>query len=264
MSDDALYLRCQRLAQKVLASQNWKLVKAGDPVFIEAVRQRLLTRFPDRLHSADSILDDAITRSVKAEYSVRLYEAFHQDGSPAQWLAMIEVKRIVFRYLLKMTEGNETASNDYAQQAISKAWEKLEKVKYPESFIYFVARLGIREKLTDDRKRKREVDLPEEVEPDKPVTPELIHPDLEVVLPPEIQSVRDRLVEVMKKCRLTAEETRVVIDFYLEGKTIAYLRITSGKTASALSSLKNRALKRLKGCKHFIDLRLDWLGGISK
>ncbi len=258
MEEDTLDERCRRIVAALIKQNGWSLAQAND-AFVETVRRRVVERFGDQSPAVE-IPESAIRRAVMNGYCVLVYEAFHNDGSKEQAVAMEEMKRYVYRRLLVKAGQDEKLADECAQDAVTQSWLKLNTVRSAESFLYFALRIGIRAFLETIRKHKREIDLPEENGDDPPGPPFTV-PGASVTGPPEAGDWHRRMRDVIARCLPRPEEARLMVERYLEGKSYKEMSKSWGKSANYLQVLKFRAAKRLMACQEFLDLWHDWQKG---
>jgi RNA polymerase sigma factor (sigma-70 family) len=260
MSIDPLSDRCRLISNILLRANNWTLVQADDATFANTVLKRIRERYSITTDPSD-ISDEAIRQATKNVYSTQLHEAFGLDGDAKQIIAMTEMKRFVYRRLLMMTEGDEMLADICAQDAVTQAWRAWKTVREPGTFLGFVLRIGIHEKLAWDRKNQRLAGPLDDADGEKTIPAALIS-QTSVEAESESNNLQRQVRTAIERCLPKQLEAHLIVELFLKGKPFKELAEATGIRIKSLHMLKFRALRKLQKCQDFVELWGSWRGQV--
>lgn len=247
MSDKELLRHYRQTFRLMVGLNDWHLVAVDDEDFAGQVMAQLGLG-----EDSPEVADEVLRRAIMRCYCLRLYTAFGQQGSEAQRIAMREAKDFVLRRLLARAQGDIVLADECAQKAIEQAWLKWGTIRTPGSFLGYVLRIGIHELLSAGRQSRRLEDVP-----DGEGDPRLwARADTETRVVED--DLRAKLRAAIRKCLQRAEEARLIIEIFLEGRSYHELAISWGCEASYLHLLKFRAIRNLKACGELLALQQEW------
>jgi RNA polymerase sigma factor (sigma-70 family) len=212
-----------------------------------------------------SIPLSAIERATVHHYCFVLYEACAATGSPRQRRAFAEVWARLYSVALYRVHRPDLAQ-ELAQGALSRIWERLPQCRDHGSFLRWcdqvllsVIREHFREGWTKTETAEGPEWKPKELEVGLAPAALRGEPDMSEMFDGFAKALQAQFVATIRDCLQNASYETVVIELFVNDKTIKQVADQIGTTPGNVSVIKTRALKILRQCDAFLRLYEEWL-----
>jgi len=271
---------CSQVIRRLCAQRGWSLITAEDKQFLKVV----MTDVRDRIATSQgsSALEKIVERAAVHQYCKELYEACKANGTQRQHQAFEELWRYLYGIAVYRLRDEDWAQ-ECAQQAIVKAWEKIDQCRDSGCFLKWAAMIvlnvirgklrGGKRKLVSfhesgqiDHERWERVEWSEsDLMPDDDHAQGLLEgyatpvPSLETVV--EEEDMRERLTELVRRSLRSKQQGTVIIELLINDRGVKEVAELLETTPSNVHTLKSRALANLRQNIDFLQTLEALLGG---
>jgi RNA polymerase sigma factor (sigma-70 family) len=263
--------RCQRQARLTLANRGWKLV-LDETSFLEEVITEVETL---SAHAPQPAIELLAEQATIRRYGRVWYTACRLDRTIRQARAWEELHALLYRTALNRLDHDRSSAEECAQAAMFKAWQKLDQLDNPGSFMWWalaILRNEINRSLAAGKRRVadrltgekswQEVEVSDSdlrsreplFEAEAPVErgPARLNGTSVNHSPRLTEDRQARLESAIRACLDNERHRAVFIKTFLDGKGRQEIAAELNITPEIVSVFKQRALRRLQGCEEFL------------